>query len=91
MFYIISTIAALYAAYLVSFKAYERDNRYSEWKKSRYPYIVYIAIFAGCFIPVVNTLEALFVLIAPLVESNIKLDAWLYKTPGEEDEKEDEE
>lgn len=88
IFFSISTIVALYVAYLYSFKSYERNSRYEEWKKPAYPRIVYVFVFVLCLVPILNTLTAVFLLLYPVCEPDeIKIDSWLFRKPGEGEEK----
>lgn len=90
LFYVASTVLALFALHLLALKSYTRDWSGAEWKRFTFPHIIYIVLFIFAFIPIVNTIAAIVILIYPFVEGDdFKVDSWLYRKPGEKEEKEE--
>lgn len=88
-FLILSTVAALYAAYLFTFRTYhiDYDHKPDKDRPIRCQRIVYFIAFIACFVPFVNfLLTMVFLIFAIVARDEFYVDAWLFDTPSEKEE-----
>lgn len=89
IFIILSTAAALYAAYLLSFHTYEWDY-YSEKKGEKivFPRIFYILILIIALVPILNSIAtfAFFFFVMFENRENFYVDSWLFEKPKDKND-----
>lgn len=84
--YILSTVASLYATYLLAYCLYDVPSRYEKREPKRIvlPRIAYIGFMAMAFIPVVNTIALIFFVVMPPMGKSLgdfQIKSWLFEKP----------
>ena len=89
IFIILSTAAALYAAYLLSFRTYEWDF-YSERKgeKMVFSRIIYIFMIIIALVPFLNFIVtvAFFIFVMFCNRVDFYIDSWLFEKPKDKND-----
>ena len=89
IFIILSTAAALYAAYLLSFRTYKWD--YSSEKKLEkivFPRIIYVFILIIALVPIFNFVVTVVFIIFVTLENreSLYVDSWLFEEPKDKND-----
>lgn len=89
IFIILSTAAALYAAYLLSFRTY-KWNYYSKKKgeKMVFPRIIYIFMLIIALVPILNFAATVTFLFFVAFENRVDfyVDSWLFEEPKDKND-----
>lgn len=89
IFIILSTAAALYVAYLLSFRTYKWDY-YSKKKGEKivFPRIIYIFMLIIAWVPILNSVVT-FAFLSFVMFGNREdfyIDSWLFKEPKDKND-----
>ena len=85
LFNILSILAALYAAYLLTFRTYEWDGRKNKkGERMVFPRILYIVILVVVFTPIVNIIATVFFLFAipTMNRDELYVESWFFEKPN---------
>ena len=89
IFIILSTAAALYAVYLLSFRTYEWDY-YSEKKGGKivFPRIFYIFMLIIALVPILNSVATAAFFFFVMFENRVDfyVESWLFEEPKDKND-----
>ena len=86
IFIILSTLNALYAAYLLTCCLYKTDYMGEPADKVVFPRIVYFLVFIAAFVPMVNLIcVVLFLVWLWMCREEYRVKSWLFEKPEEKD------
>jgi len=84
IFIILSTVTALYAAYLLTCCLYETDYMGEPADKVVFPRIVYFLVFIAAFVPILNLICIIILLVWLWVwNKDYRVKSWLFEKPEE--------